>query len=147
MRRLRTLVLAPVCALALFVLGAPAAHAFGTEVLGCTFGTSAWTANSCGPGLGVVEFSPNNLSGSYSYGWTIVHDGSTVTTVCSSTTGAPCLYSGCTASSSTCQVRTAGSPYSTRQVVATLVLTQSGQSRTIQATATVDRVRACINCT
>jgi hypothetical protein len=145
MQKLLTWAFTPVLALAFFVLGTPAANAFGTEVLGCQFGSASWTANTCGPGLGVVTFSPNNLSGAYTYGWSVTHDGAPVTNICSSTTGAPCIYGGCTATSSTCDIRTAGSTFSQRTVVATLVLTQSGQSRTIQATATVERVRPCIN--
>jgi len=143
MRKLWTLALA----LGLFVLGTPAAHAFGAEVLGCQFGSaSSWTANSCSGSYGVT-FSPSNLSGAYTYGWTITQNGNPITNSCSSGAGGACLSSGCTATSSTCTVYPQASLYSTETAVATLVLTQSGQSRTIQATATVDRVRACINCT
>ena len=145
MRRLLILLFAPVLSLAFFVLGNPAAHAFGSEVLGCQFGTtgSTWTANSCGPGLGVVTFSPHNLSGTYSFGGTIKHDGVPVTTACSSTSSGPCLSSGCTATSSTCAVKVVPSSSAYRYVTATLGLTQSGRSRTIQATATV--AYTCIN--
>ena len=147
MRKFWTLMLAPVVALAFFVLGTPAAHAFGTEVLGCTFGSASWTANSCSGPYGDATFSPSNLSGAYSYGWTITQYGAPVTNVCGSGTYGTCIYSGCTATSSTCSVNIAGNLYSSETVVATLVLTQSGQSRSIQASATRDRVRACINCT
>jgi hypothetical protein len=147
MRKLLTRTFTPVLALAFFVLGTPAANAFGTEVLGCQFGSaSSWTANSCSGSYGVT-FSPSNLSGTYSYGWTITQNGQPITNLCSSNMGGACIDSGCTATSSTCTVYPQASLYSTTTAVASLVLTQSGQSRTIEATATVDRVRACINCT
>ncbi|MEO6500365.1 MAG: hypothetical protein ABIQ09_00460 [Jatrophihabitantaceae bacterium] len=142
MRKFWSLALASVLALATFFLVSPAANAFGAEVLGCKYGTTSWTANSCGPGLGVVTFSPNNLSGDYSYGWTIT-EGVPITTPCSSTSGAPCISAGCTTTSSTCAVKVQPSQAAQRRIVASLVLYQSGQSRTIQATAIV--AAPCIN--
>lgn len=145
MRRFWALALTSIFALALFVLGTPAANAFGAEVLGCKFGSaSSWTANSCSGSYGVT-FSPSNLSGTYTFGWTVTQNGTPITNMCSSGTGGACIDSGCTATSSTCTVYPQASLYSTETAVATLVLTQSGQSRTIQATATVDRVKPCIN--
>jgi hypothetical protein len=146
MRKLWTRALAPVFALAVFMLGTPAANAFGTEVLGCTFGTAAaWTANSCSAAYGDPTFSPSNLSGTYTFAWTATQNGSPITNPCSSGAGGACISSGCTSTSSTCSVDIAGSLYSSQTAIVTLVLTQSGQSRTIQASATVDRVRPCIN--
>lgn len=146
MRKVWTLVLTAVFALGAFVLGTPAANAFGTEVLGCTFSTSsAWTANSCSGSYGDPTFSPSNLSGDYTYSWSVTQYGNPVTNACGSGTAGTCIYSGCTSTSSTCSVDIAGSLYSEVTVVTSLVLTQAGQSRTIQASATVARVRPCIN--
>jgi hypothetical protein len=69
MRKFWTGALAPVFALAVFMLGTPAANAFGTEVLGCTYGSASWTANSCSGAFDLATFSPSNLSGAYSYSW------------------------------------------------------------------------------
>lgn len=135
MRKLWALVITPVFALAFLFLGSAPAQAFGSEVLGCAFNGGTWTANSCA-GNDLVQFSPANLSGTYSYGWTIKNpSGATVTTPCSSTT-ATCLYSGCTTTSSTCTVRVS-TPLHDRTYTASLNLTQSGLSRTIQASALV----------
>ena len=120
---------------------APSANAFGSEVLGCGFGSNpTWTANQCGGNDGAfwVTFSPHYLSGSYSYHWSITDGyGAPITRAC---TGLPatdqdCLYSGCTATSSTCTI-TLEDQASTLVYTASLTLTQSGQSRTITAAAT-----------
>jgi hypothetical protein len=147
MRKFWTLVLAPVLALAFFVLGTPSAQAFGSEVLGCgSSPTYTWTANACDAGDGIVLFSPHNLSGSYSYRWTITQwDGSVLTSSCNGSTY-PCISSGCTTTSSTCYIETRRIIRYDRTVTASLRLTQSGQSRTIQATATIGHEGLCINC-
>lgn len=145
MRIFRNLVLAPVLALAFFVVGTPAANAFGTEVLGCKYGSASWTANSCSGAFDLVTFSPSNLSGSYSYGWTLTQNGNTVTNICGSGAYGTCISSGCTSTSSTCTVDIQGTLHYTTTVVASLVLTQSGQSRTIQASATEAGIKPCIN--
>jgi hypothetical protein len=136
MRRFWSLLLTPVLTVAFFLAGSPAANAFGSEVLGCAWNARAWTANNCGYGTGTITFSPVNLSGSYSYSWTVTYGGSVVTTPCSSGIE-PCILSGCTATSSSCAVY-ADNPYplKDRVITASLQLTQSGQSRTITASGT-----------
>ncbi|MEO7260523.1 MAG: hypothetical protein ABI047_04610 [Jatrophihabitantaceae bacterium] len=136
MRRFWTLVLTPVLALAFFLAGSPAANAFGSEVLGCAWNGGSWVANNCGSSTGNLAFSPHNLSGSYSYSWTVTYGASTVTTPCASGIE-PCILSGCTATSSSCTVY-ADNPYplTNRVITARLQLTQSGQSRTITASGT-----------
>lgn len=148
MRKLWTLATATVMAIAFFIAGSPAANAWGTEVLGCNWG-SGWIANYCGGGgWEPVTFSPHNLSGTYSYNWTItVTAGSTTSTVtnqCNAITY-PCIQSGCTATSSTCTINTAGGLHDTT-LTASLRLTQSGQSRTIQASATIYADPPCKTC-
>ena len=142
MSKFRTMVLAPVLALAFLVIGNPAAHAFGSEVLGCAFDNGAWYANSCtGPDadiVTVIHFSPHNLSGTYSYKWTITApSGSTLTTKCSSNT-LPCIAGGCTTTSTTCDVKTAPNARYEKTFWANLQLTQSGQTRSIRASAVVN---------
>jgi hypothetical protein len=146
MRKLRPLALTPVLALAFFVLGTAPAHAFGSEVLGCQVSQAGlppgtWTANSCGIGRTSddyywIAYSPQNLSGTYTFAWTLtLPSGNTVTTPCTATTG-PCIDSGCTSTSSTCVLKVPNPPRD-RTYVASLVLTQSGLSRTIQAQALI----------
>jgi hypothetical protein len=133
MRRFWTLLLTPVLTLAFFVLGSPAANAFGSEVLGCDWGTG-WVANNCGGGNGLVTFSAHNLSGTYSYSWTLTGYGATN------------ISSGCTATSSTCTVNTGNGGLNDRTLTASLTLTQSGRSRTITAQATVWASGDCLKC-
>ena len=147
MRKFWTLVLTPVLALAFFLVESPAAHAFGSEVLGCSWNGGTWVANNCGASDGALAFSPHNLSGSYSYGWTVTYGATTVTTPCSSGIE-PCIQSGCTATSSSCTVY-ADNPYPlhSKVITASLVLTQSGQQRTITASGTAYSSRdACPLC-
>jgi hypothetical protein len=145
MRKVWTLVLAAVFALGAFVLGTPAANAFGTEVLGCKYGSASWTANSCSGAFDLATFSPSNLSGAYSYSWTLTQHGSPVINICGSGAYSTCISSGCTSTSSTCTVDIQGTLHYQTTVVASLVLTQSGQSRTIQASANEAGIRPCIN--
>jgi hypothetical protein len=135
MRKLWTLALAPILALAFFLVGAPSANAFGSEVLGCDWGTG-WVANDCGGGSGMVTFSAHNLSGSYSYSWTLTRDTGDTLTVSCSTGISPCVYSGCTATSSSCTIYADGGRHN-HVLTASLTLTQSGLSRTIQAQLTM----------
>ena len=129
-----TLVLTPILALAFFLAGAPSANAFGSEALGCDWG-SGWVANNCGGGDGILTFSVHNLSGTYSYSWTVTTDlGQTVTGPC--TGQSLCIDSGCTSTSSTCRLVATGNLHD-RVLTAKLTLTQSGLSRTIQAQATM----------
>ena len=136
MRRFWTLLLTPVLALAFFLVGNPAANAFGSEVLGCAWNGGTWVANNCGGGVDNLTFSPHNLSGSYSYSWTVKYGASTVTSPCTSGIE-PCILSGCTTTSSTCTIY-AEDPYPLHDkvITASLRLTQSGQSRTITASGT-----------
>jgi hypothetical protein len=146
MRKFWTLLLTPVLAFAFFLVGSPAAQAFGSEVLGCNWGSTAWTAGNCGSGDGNLTFSVQNLSGSYSYNWTVTYGSSTVTSPCNG--GDPCILSGCTASSSTCTVY-ADNPYPLHDkvITATLQLTQSGQTRTLTASGTAHSYKpACPLC-
>ncbi|HJQ01026.1 MAG TPA: hypothetical protein VJ851_05460 [Jatrophihabitans sp.] len=134
MRRFWTLLLTPVLAVAFFMVGSPAANAFGAEVLGCSWNSGPWIANNCGGSDGLLTFSAHNLSGTYSYSWTL--------------TGYPSLtiVSGCTATSSTCTVDTGDGALRDHTLTASLTLTQSGQSRTITAKATVYANGDCLTC-
>jgi len=138
MRKLWTGALTALLTLAFFVVGTPAAQAFGGEVLGCGYYGSTWTANQCsGIGGGDEKFSAHYLSGTYSYQWTLTYSsGTPITSSCSPLTTTPCIQSGCTSTSSTCTILTQDA-LQTKTYVATLRLTQSGQSRTIQASAVV----------
>lgn len=144
MRRFWTLLLAPVLAMTFFIVASPAAHAFGAEVLGCSWNGGSWIANNCGGNNGLVTFSARNLSGSYSYSWTLKVNSSTISNGCNGVSE-PCIYSGCTTTSSTCTVSTYGALHD-RVLTASLRLTQSGQSRTITAQATSLADPACIKC-
>jgi hypothetical protein len=148
MRKLWAMVLAPLLTLAFFVVGSPAANAFGSEVLGCAFDSGAWTANSCTGGgdgwVSVIHYSPHNLSGAYSTSWTVTGPSAAVTGNCS-TTPVPCIYSGCTASSTTCDIK-ARSQTTIKTYTASLSLTQSGLTRTIQAQASVYSYDPCTRC-
>lgn len=143
MRKLLIAAFAHVLALAFLVVGSAPAHAFGSEVLGCWVDGSAggWTANSCVGDVNTppptIHFSPQNLSGSYSTSWTLIQNTHPITANCSSTTTTNCIVSGCTVSSTTCDVRAQSGGKATHTYTASLRLTQSGRSRTIQAQATV----------
>jgi hypothetical protein len=141
MRKAWAAALAPLLAIAFMLLGTGPANAFGSEVLGCSVDSATWTASTCGGGGSLgdtdwITYSPHNLSGTYSYKWTITNSaGTAITASCSTTTG-PCIYGGCTATQSTCTVQ-ATTGKNDKTFTATLVLTQSGLSRTIKATATI----------
>jgi hypothetical protein len=143
MRKILVVAFAHVLALAFLVVGSVPARAFGSEVLGCTVSnsTTGWTANSCTGDTDVpapvIHFSPQNLSGSYSMSWTLTGGTTTtgaITANCSSTVTTNCINGGCTATSTTCDVKGQGGR-SNRTYTASLRLTQSGLSRTIQAQA------------
>jgi hypothetical protein len=144
MRKLLTAVFALVAALAFFVVGSPSANAFGSEVLGCNV-DSIWTANSCDSsgmeplyGITPVFFSPHNTSGTYTTSW-YVHNanGVAVTQTCYANYGnTPCIYSGCAAGSMECEI-VVRVGLNDKAFTAALTLTQSGQTRTISATATI----------
>jgi hypothetical protein len=136
MRRFWTLLLTPVLALAFFMVASPNANAFGAEVLGCSWGSGPWIANNCGGGDYTLTFSAHNLSGTYSYSWTLT--GSSTTTI----------TSGCTATSSTCTVNADPLGRQDQTLTASLTLTQSGRSRTITAQATIwhDTAWDCLKC-
>ncbi len=136
MRRFLTLLLTPLLVLTFFLADSPAANAFGSEVLGCSWNGGPWVANGCGASDGSLTFSPHNLSGTYSYSWTITYGAFTVTNTCGNGLE-PCL-SGCTTTSSSCTILADNPwPAQSKPVTASLQLTQSGQSRTITASATV----------
>jgi hypothetical protein len=146
MRRSWALLLTPVLAMFFFVFGSPSANAFGSEVLGCAFDNSAWSANSCsgggdfGNGIYVIHFTPHNMSGTYSTSWTVFNNtsGTFVTGSCGGTSVTNCIWSGCTASATTCDLG-AGEGARDRTYTVTLTLTQSGQTRSIQASALVHK--------
>jgi hypothetical protein len=150
MRRLWAAVLVPVLALAVFILGNPAANAFGSEVLGCAVNSTAWTANTCSGdsyGAATIHYSPQGLSGTYSKRWTVTTpSGGTITANCSSTLTASCISSGCTLSSTTCDIKVPVRPYIDAPWTDTLRLTQSGLTRTIQAQAYVYPIEICLKC-
>ncbi|MEO6501852.1 MAG: hypothetical protein ABIQ09_08060 [Jatrophihabitantaceae bacterium] len=142
MRKLWTAALAFVSALAFFIVGSPSANAFGSEVLGCSV-SFGWTAGSCTSYAGLsagqtlyVNFEPHNLSGAYTTSWDITGPGGAVTGSCSTGSYGTCIYSGCTAGSLSCRLRTqvAGDPYA---ITAALRLTQSGKTRTVSAVANI----------
>lgn len=96
--------------------------------------------------VSLIHFEPHNLTGSYATSWTVTAAGGTViTTRCSGTTGYPCIYSGCTASSLSCEVE-AKTYTNDRMFYAYLQLTQSGQTRTISAQATLHWADSCRLC-
>lgn len=149
MRKLWAAVLTPVLALAFLVIGSPAAHAWGGEVLGCTVGSAAWTADSCygggDPGFYTIRFSPQNLSGSYSTRWTVIGPAGTAITNSCSTTARPCISSGCTLNSLTCDIAET-SAYYNKTYTASLRLTQSGLIRTIKAQGMIGLYDPCTRC-
>jgi len=145
MRRLWTLILTPVLALGLLLFQAPAASAFGTEVLGCAFGVYSdadWTANSCeGSGAGgtteTVYFWPHNMSGSYTWNWTVTKQNGTALPDCSGILRSNCILDCATIDG--CEIRVRFSTLQSSTVIVKLQLTQSGQTRTISAKALVDQ--------
>ena len=140
MRRLWAAALAVLSTLTFLIVTSPPASAFGSEVLGCSVDSATWTANSCsGQGVythvSVIHFVPHNLSGSYTKSWLIAYGSYTVTGACG--TGVyPCISSGCTASSTTCDVQVMTGT-ADRVITGLLTLTQSGQTRSYQANATI----------
>jgi len=143
MRKLYAAAVALLVALACFIVASPPASAFGSEVLGCSFDSSAWTANSCedgGDGLPhVVHFSAHNLSGTYTMSWTASVSN------CSSTLTINCVSAGCTSTSTTCDLKVHDG-HAIKTFTVNLKLTQSGQTRTISASAVVDPNNDCIRC-
>lgn len=147
MRRMWAAALAPALAVVFLMLGSAPASAFGGEVLGCGFNPPAWTANSCA-GADDLTFAVHNLSGTYTYAWTITNDrGTVITRICYSggVLTVPCIQSGCTATSSTCELDVYGF---SRDITytASLRLTQAGLSRTLQAQALAYADPACRTC-
>ncbi|HST48219.1 hypothetical protein [Jatrophihabitans sp.] len=125
--------------MALLVVGSPAANAFGSEVLGCSFDSGAWTANSCAGGgeQGVVyqiHFSAHNLSGTYSKRWTVYQYQAGMS---QPPPGVVITPTTCTSTSTTCTVSLKSNAFQTKTISADLQLTQSGQTRDIWAYATV----------
>jgi hypothetical protein len=119
---------------------------------------AGWESPQCAVGgaydsvgdLEDVDFVPHNLSGTYSFVWTVGIQGATtftpITRACASDTDYNCIASGCTATtaaSTSCDV--VAKVGATRKMFsATLKLTQLGQSRSI--TAYADIVPASICC-
>lgn len=141
MRKLCTLAVALLSAVAFLVVGSPSASAFGSEVLGCDFGlgyhaSTCATSATWSTGTTVeANFYPANLSGTYGWSWVAYDDGVRVTTNCVSINNAGCIDRGCTATSTQCVVQDhVGGGNS---IVAYLTLTQSGRSETLTATATI----------
>lgn len=148
MRKLLIAVFAVVAALAFFVVGSPAANAFGGEVLACDAG-GAYVPNSCystgtqaNGTLMLVNFSPENTSGTYSTSWAVTNQvGTAITQSCTVTYGnAPCISSpnsgSCASGSMWCQIAVHVGA-NDKNYTAALTLTQSGQTRTVTATATI----------
>jgi len=138
MRKLFGLVVGCVLAVALLVVGSPAANAFGSEVLGCAFDSGAWTANSCSGGgdQGVVyqiHFSASNLSGTYSRHWTVYQYQAGMPQF----PGVVITPTSCTSTSTTCTVSLKSNALQSKTISADLQSTQSGQTRDIWAYATV----------
>jgi hypothetical protein len=147
MRKAWSLALTPVVALAVSAALTTPAHAFGAEVLGCSVNGAAWTANACsgdsagGTTASMIEFAVHNLSGTYTYAWTPA-----ATTDCSSTTFKPCIYRGCTATASICDIEVGGGGLHDKYYTTSVKLTQSGLSRTLTATATMYANPDCLYC-
>lgn len=132
MRKLWTLALTPLLSLAFLMVGSGPANAFGSEVLGCSVNAATWTAGSCqGGGVGYdgatvsITYSLHNLSGSYSYRWSIYVDGNLNSNYTSACTNA---------ASCTIQVKDNAYDYFYR---ADVVVTQSGRSETLSAQAKI----------
>jgi hypothetical protein len=136
MRKLLTAVFALVAALAFFMVGNPSANAFGSEVLDCDAG-GVFLPNSCASTgtqanytLMLVNFSPENTSGTYSTSWAVTNQaGTAITQSCTVTYG---NASG----SMWCQIAVRVGA-NDKNYTAALTLTQSGQTRTVTATATI----------
>ena len=153
MRKLVTAAVTLVSALAFLVVGSPPASAFGSEVLGCSAG-GLWAANSCQSdgalgfdALVSISFSAHNTSGTYTTSWTLTTQaGGTITASCASTYwNTPCLASGCTSSSLSCEaVQRVGDK--DKSTTAALTLTQSGRTRTITAVADIFGNGGCAKC-
>ena len=148
MHKLWAAALALLSALAFLIVGSPPASAFGTEVLGCSIDSGAWYANSCeGGGDGAahtIYFSPHNLSGSYTTSWTVTKNGNAMSNCGSS--GSDCISAGCTSGALVCYIN-AFSGLHDKTFAATLKLTQSGQTRTISASALIDYDSStCLRC-
>ena len=133
MRKLCAAAVALLSAVAFLMVGSPPASAFGSEVLGCSTSTSsAWTANHCSSSAFkpikttvTVTFSPANMSGTYGTSWTLNGGGIPVN-----------ISSGCTAGSLSCTIRQEVG-LDDYVITATLTLSQSGQTRTVAAQATI----------
>ncbi|HJQ03074.1 MAG TPA: hypothetical protein VJ851_15875 [Jatrophihabitans sp.] len=149
MRKSWALLLTPVLVMFFLILGNPSANAFGAEMLGCSVDSAAWTAKACSGGGSdssgphVIHYAAQNLSGSYSMNWT-PHNGfgQVITASCGSGTVINCIWSGCTASSTTCDIG-AGQFLQDKSFVATVELTQSGQTRSISANAVIYGTPGC----
>jgi hypothetical protein len=141
-----------VLTVACFLIGSPAAQALGSEVLGCSFDSGAWYANTCEGGgvIGVnnaLHFSPHNMSGTYSMTWTVTNSSGSAVPNCSSTQTINCISSGCTVTSTTCNLVVHSFKASDTFYTASLKLVQSGLTRTITATAIVNQTAGgCTTC-
>jgi hypothetical protein len=139
-RKLLIAAFAHILALAFLVAGGAPAHAFGSESLGCVIdgGWPTYPDSNCysqytTPPNPQIRFSASNLSGSYSMLWTVTNQaGVYITSNCSATKTYNCIYSGCTVTSTTCNIATKVQAFD-QTYTASLRLTQSGQNRTIQA--------------
>jgi hypothetical protein len=142
MRKVWALALTPLLALAMSTAASAPANAFGSETLHCFIapghlaGGNGYCDTITQASSWYVYLEAQNLTGSYSFAWTVTNEstGSQITNVCP-TTGITrdCLYPGtCTATSSKCQVGVTGTSFDKYQRT-TLVLTQSGRSRTLTA--------------
>ena len=132
MRKLCAAAVALLSAVAFLIVGSPPASAFGSEVLGCSTSTSStWTADHCSSSAlkpikttVTVTFSPENMSGTYGTSWALTGD-------------TPInISSGCTAGSLSCTIHEEVG-LDNYVYTAALTLTQSGQTRTISAQATI----------
>jgi hypothetical protein len=136
-RKAWSLALTPLAALAVSVALTTPARAFGAEVLGCDAG-GGWTANTCsGQGLNAditvgyidIDYAVHNLSGTYAYAWTKPTNAT--------------IYSGCTATTSVCDIEVPDGFTTTHYYTVSVKLTQSGQSRTLSATAAIKGAPIC----
>ena len=132
MRRLFTMLLAVIVAMAAALIPVTPAHAFGAEQFGCRIapGTEFNFYENCNnltngaANTYSVGFLVQNLSGSgYGFTWNVTGQYTAV-------------LSGCTSTSSSCTVSARGGSVD-REITAAVTITQAGQSRTLFSYASI----------
>jgi uncharacterized phage protein gp47/JayE len=88
------------------------------------------------------------MTGTYSMTWTVTGPGGTAVPICSSTQTVNCISSGCTVTSTTCNLLVHTNLYVDHTYTASLKMVQSGWTKTFLSQATVytagyDRCPTC----